>query len=129
MMPRLSGTELLASLRATPAWAGLPELMLTARADQAHRAAAHTLGVDDYLTKPFTPAELLTHVRTLLQRQQVRRHFATLAAEEAAPPPASPPKTSPGRRPGRSWRTGRPRPARTWPTSTLARSNWLACCA
>ncbi|MGI4739661.1 MAG: ATP-binding protein [Janthinobacterium lividum] len=91
MMPRLSGTELLARLKANPTHTGVPVLMLTARADEAHRAAALTLGVDDYLTKPFTPAELLTRVRTLLQNQQVRRYFATLPAEPAADSPAASP--------------------------------------
>ena len=78
MMPRLSGTELLARLKADPARAGLPVLMLTARADAAHRLAALTVGVDDYLTKPFAPAELQARVRTLLARHDVRRHFAAL---------------------------------------------------
>jgi signal transduction histidine kinase/DNA-binding response OmpR family regulator/tetratricopeptide (TPR) repeat protein len=76
MMPRLSGTELLARLRADPARAGLPVIMLTARADAAHRLTALTVGVDDYLTKPFAPAELLARVRTLLDRHDVRRQFA-----------------------------------------------------
>ena len=73
MMPRLSGTGLLARLKADPARAGIPVLMLTARADEAHRLAALTVGVDDYLTKPFVPAELLARVRALLAHQQVRR--------------------------------------------------------
>jgi DNA-binding response OmpR family regulator/anti-sigma regulatory factor (Ser/Thr protein kinase) len=81
MMPRLSGTELLAQLRADPAYAHIPALMLTARADEAHRLAALTVGVDDYLTKPFVPAELLARVGILLARQQVRRRFAALPAE------------------------------------------------
>ena len=81
MMPRLSGTELLARLRADPARAGLPVIMLTARADDAYRRAALTVGVDDYLTKPFAPAELLARVQVLLARHDVRRHFATLPAE------------------------------------------------
>jgi len=78
MMPRLSGTELIAKLKADPARTGLPVLMLTARADAAHRRAALTVGVDDYLTKPFAPAELLARVRTLLARHDARRHFAAL---------------------------------------------------
>ena len=65
MMPRLSGTELIAKLKAEPARAGVPVLMLTARADDAHRRAALTVGVDDYLTKPFAPAELLARVQVL----------------------------------------------------------------
>jgi DNA-binding response OmpR family regulator len=86
MMPRLSGTELLARLKADPARAGLPVLMLTARADDAYRQAALTVGVDDYLTKPFAPAELLARVRALLARQQVRRQFAALPTEPAEAP-------------------------------------------
>jgi two-component system NtrC family sensor kinase len=78
MMPRLSGTELLAQLKAIPALAGVPVLMLTARADDAHHQFALTVGVDDYLTKPFVAAELLARVRALLAHHNVRRHFATL---------------------------------------------------
>lgn len=88
MMPRLSGTALLARLKADPAWAGIPVLMLTARADEAHRLAALTVGVDDYLTKPFAPAELLARVRALLAHQQVRRHFAAQPQEAPAAPAA-----------------------------------------
>ena len=83
MMPRLSGTELLARLKADPARAGVPVLMLTARADDAHRQLALTVGVDDYLTKPFAPAELLARVQVLLARHAVRRHFAALPEEAA----------------------------------------------
>jgi AraC-like DNA-binding protein len=64
--------------------------MLTARADEAHRLAALATGVDDYLIKPFADQELLTCVRTLLARQQVRRHYATLPPELTAPAAAKP---------------------------------------
>ncbi|MGI4869564.1 MAG: ATP-binding protein [Janthinobacterium lividum] len=89
MMPRLSGTELLARLRADPARAGLPVLMLTARADATHRLAALTVGVDDYLTKPFSPAELLVRVQVLLARHAVRRQFAALPEETPDEPAAT----------------------------------------
>jgi CheY-like chemotaxis protein/AraC-like DNA-binding protein len=97
MMPRLSGTELIARLKADPSRAGVPVLMLTARADEAHRRTALTVGVDDYLTKPFAPGELLARVQVLLERHAVRRHFAAQPDEEtdellaapAAPAPAS----------------------------------------
>jgi signal transduction histidine kinase/DNA-binding NarL/FixJ family response regulator len=99
MMPRLSGTELIAKLKADPARAGLPVLMLTARADEAHRRTALTVGVDDYLTKPFAPGELLARVQVLLERHTVRRHFATHpdeapdepATDAAGPATATPP--------------------------------------
>jgi len=106
MMPGLSGTELLVHLKANPALAGVPVLMLTARADEAHRRAALTVGVDDYLTKPFMAAELLARVRALLARHNMRRQFATLPAAAldeltAEPTPAAvalatpPPATAP----------------------------------
>ncbi|QKG59202.1 response regulator (plasmid) [Hymenobacter sp. BRD128] len=90
MMPRLSGTELLARLRANPTWADLPVLMLTARADDEHHRAALAVGVDDYLTKPFVPTELRARVRALLTHHRIRRSFAALPAE--APPPAALPE-------------------------------------
>ena len=92
MMPRLSGTELLTRLKADPTHAGLPVLMLTARADDTHRRAALTVGVDDYLTKPFAPAELLIRVQVLLARHAVRRQFAAQPFNDApATPTAAPP--------------------------------------
>jgi signal transduction histidine kinase/DNA-binding response OmpR family regulator len=98
MMPRLSGIELLAQLKADPVHAGLPVLMLTARADDTHRRAALTVGVDDYLTKPFAPAELLARVQVLLERHAVRRQFAALPDEAphelaAATPSSAVPET------------------------------------
>jgi signal transduction histidine kinase/DNA-binding response OmpR family regulator len=109
MMPRLSGTELLARLKGDPARAGLPVLMLTARADDAHRQTALTVGVDDYLTKPFVPAELLARVQALLARHAVRRHYATLPAEvaaaEAAPPATAPAPEAAAPIPGEAART------------------------
>jgi signal transduction histidine kinase/DNA-binding response OmpR family regulator len=90
MMPRLSGTELIAQLKADPVRAGLPVLMLTARADEVHRREALTVGVDDYLTKPFAPAELLARVQVLLARHAVRRHFAALPADALDATPAAP---------------------------------------
>jgi signal transduction histidine kinase/DNA-binding response OmpR family regulator/tetratricopeptide (TPR) repeat protein len=93
MMPRLSGTELISKLKADPARAGVPVLMLTARADDAHRRAALTVGVDDYLTKPFAPAELLARVQVLLARHDVRRQFAAHPDDAPDEPTAATPAT------------------------------------
>ncbi|RZK62244.1 MAG: response regulator, partial [Hymenobacter sp.] len=90
MMPHLSGLDLLYALKADPNWQGVPFLMVTARADEAHRLAALTVGVDDYLTKPFEAAELLVRVSTLLARQQTRLHFASLTPADVAEPAAAP---------------------------------------
>src|SRR5438067_9588079 len=65
MMPGPSGLEVARCLRAAE---GLPILMLTARDAIEDRVAALDSGVDDYLVKPFAPAELLARVRALLRR-------------------------------------------------------------
>jgi two-component system response regulator MprA len=66
MMPRLSGLEVARRLRA--AQARVPILMLTARDAVVDRVEGLDSGADDYLVKPFVPAELLARVRALLRR-------------------------------------------------------------
>jgi CheY-like chemotaxis protein len=68
VMPRLGGFETLERLRADPATADLPVVMVTARAQAADRARGEALGVDAYLTKPFEPAELVAVVAGLARR-------------------------------------------------------------
>jgi two-component system response regulator MprA len=65
MMPGLSGLEVARRLRAA---AGMPILMLTARDAIDDRVAGLDGGADDYLVKPFAPAELLARLRSLLRR-------------------------------------------------------------
>src|SRR5918912_834264 len=65
MMPGLSGLEVARHRRAA---AGLPILMLTARDAIEDRVAGLDSGADDYLVKPFDPAELLARVRSVLRR-------------------------------------------------------------
>ncbi|MFA5550415.1 MAG: response regulator transcription factor [Trueperaceae bacterium] len=67
MLPGESGVELLARLRAGP-HARKPVLMLTARAQEAARVEGLERGADDYLTKPFSAAELVARVRALIRR-------------------------------------------------------------
>ena len=55
--------------------------MLTARTDEANRRAALTVGVDEYLTEPFAPTELLARVQVLLARHDVPRQCAALPEE------------------------------------------------
>jgi two-component system phosphate regulon response regulator PhoB len=68
MMPGMDGWEVLKALRADPATARLPILMLTAKAEEADRVLGLELGADDYLTKPFGVRELLARVKALLRR-------------------------------------------------------------
>ncbi len=66
-LPDLNGFELFKRLRARR---DLPVLFLTARADEIDRVVGLELGADDYVTKPFSPRELVARVRTVLRRVQ-----------------------------------------------------------
>ena len=68
VMPRLDGFGTLERLRADPATAELPVVMVTARAQAADRERGDALGVDAYLSKPFEPAELVAVVGRLARR-------------------------------------------------------------
>jgi DNA-binding response OmpR family regulator len=68
MLPDESGVHWLSRLRANTTFAGLPVLMLTARAGERDRVEGLDAGADDYLTKPFSAAELAARVRALLRR-------------------------------------------------------------
>jgi CheY-like chemotaxis protein len=68
VMPELGGFETLERLRADPATADIPVVMVTARAQSADRERGDALGVDAYLTKPFEPAELVAVVARLARR-------------------------------------------------------------
>ncbi len=69
-LPDGSGLDLLREWRqhAIPSLRALPILMLTARAEELDRVVGLELGADDYLTKPFSPRELVARVRALLRR-------------------------------------------------------------
>ncbi|TVP75529.1 MAG: DNA-binding response regulator [Gemmatimonadales bacterium] len=70
MLPGLTGDEVLRSLRSEAATQGLPVLVLTARREQEDRIEGLELGADDYLTKPFSPRELVLRVRSILRRAE-----------------------------------------------------------
>jgi len=68
MLPELSGYEVLEQLRASEATRGVGVLMLTARREEQDRIRGLALGADDYLTKPFSPQELVLRVGAILRR-------------------------------------------------------------
>jgi two-component system phosphate regulon response regulator PhoB len=75
MMPQLDGLEVCKLLRRDSTTSGIPILMLTAKATEVDRILGLELGADDYVTKPFSPRELVLRVRKLLARskpQEVR---------------------------------------------------------
>ncbi|MCC7284086.1 MAG: phosphate regulon transcriptional regulator PhoB [Acetobacteraceae bacterium] len=78
MLPTMSGIEVCRQLRRRPATAGLPVIMLTARAEDADAVRALDIGADDYVTKPFAIAALLARIRALLRRAGTRPAKGTL---------------------------------------------------
>jgi phosphate regulon transcriptional regulator PhoB len=68
MLPELDGLEVCRRLRADPATAALPIIMLTAKVDEVDRVVGLELGADDYVSKPFSPKELVARVRAVLRR-------------------------------------------------------------
>jgi len=70
MLPEVDGLEVCKILRRDPATAAIPILMLTAKAAEIDRVLGFELGADDYVTKPFSPRELVLRVRNLLRRHE-----------------------------------------------------------
>ena len=70
MLPEVDGLEVCRRLRADRATAGLPILMLTAKADAVDRVVGLEVGADDDVVKPFSPRELVARVRAVLRRAQ-----------------------------------------------------------
>ncbi len=69
MLPDGDGFELCRQIRADPSLTSIPILFLTARSEEADRVMGLEIGGDDYVTKPFSPRELLARVKAHLRRQ------------------------------------------------------------
>jgi DNA-binding response OmpR family regulator len=68
MMPKMNGLDVAAAMRADKITESIPIIMLSAKAQASDVQAGLDLGVDDYVTKPFDPLELLDRVTALLAR-------------------------------------------------------------
>ncbi len=68
MLPGITGDEVLQRLKDEPGTATIPVLVLTAKREQEDRIKGFELGADDYLTKPFSPRELVLRVQAILRR-------------------------------------------------------------
>ena len=98
MLPGIDGLMVCQAMRADPALAAIPIIMLTARGEEQDRIAGLEIGADDFVTKPFSPKELTARVAALLRRAartspagpltfgpitlDVDRHHVTLGNEE-----------------------------------------------
>lgn len=89
MMPVMDGFEFLETVKSDDRWRHIPVIMLTAKVNAKAKLKALRIGVDDYLTKPFSEEELLTRIQNLLGNLQIRMElFAT--QEKVAEAPNSP---------------------------------------
>lgn len=91
MLPGLDGLDVCRQLKADPATARLPIIMISARGEEADIVIGLELGADDYLAKPFSPRVLLARVKAVLRRQ------AGEADDAAAPLRRGPLEIDPGR--------------------------------
>ncbi|MFI8368278.1 response regulator transcription factor [Streptomyces sp. NPDC085466] len=98
MLPGMDGLEVCRRLRAT---GPVPVIMLTARSDEEDRVTGLEVGADDYVTKPFSPRELVLRVRSVL-----RRHHTAVASASRGPLRAGDLTVDPGTR--RATRAGAP---------------------
>src|SRR3954462_7886849 len=78
MLPGLDGLDVTRALRQDPATQKLPIIMLTARVEETDRLIGLELGADDYITKPFSPREVVARVRAVLRRAEGEREAATV---------------------------------------------------
>jgi len=69
MLPEIDGMQVCKTLKREPATASIPIILLTAKAAEIDRVLGLELGADDYVTKPFSPRELILRVKGLLRRQ------------------------------------------------------------
>jgi two-component system phosphate regulon response regulator PhoB len=81
MLPGMSGHEVCRALKGDANTEGIPVLMLTAKGELHERVKGLELGADDYVTKPFSPRELVLRVQALLKRHRVMPRSGTLRVE------------------------------------------------
>jgi len=75
MLPGLDGLDITRALRRDPATRTMPIIMLTARVDETDKLLGLELGADDYITKPFSPREVVARVRAVLRRSEAGAPF------------------------------------------------------
>ncbi|MEM6490319.1 MAG: phosphate regulon transcriptional regulator PhoB [Pseudomonadota bacterium] len=82
MLPSASGLEICRRVRHTPEMRSVPIIMLTARGEEGDRVRGLDNGADDYVPKPFSPAELIARIRAVLRRAQPATDVEKLAYDD-----------------------------------------------
>jgi two-component system phosphate regulon response regulator PhoB len=81
MLPGTSGIELARRLRAEQRTRNIPIIMLTARTDERDKVLGLESGADDYITKPFSPRELMARIRAVLRRRAPQMSDETVSVQ------------------------------------------------
>ena len=71
MLPGMDGKDVCRALKSTSLTQSIPILMLTAKAEEMDRVIGFEIGADDYVTKPFSPKELVLRVKAILRRKEI----------------------------------------------------------
>lgn len=82
MLPKMSGLEVCRVLKSDPATQRIPIVMLTAKAEEVDRIVGLEFGADDYVTKPFSPRELVLRIGAILRRVEAPPDEKKLAAAD-----------------------------------------------
>jgi two-component system, OmpR family, phosphate regulon response regulator PhoB len=82
MLPLLSGLEVCRQMRRMPETRGVPIIMLTARGEEGDKLRGLDSGADDYVTKPFSPSELVARIRAALRRSRPTTNGESLQFED-----------------------------------------------
>lgn len=80
MLPSMEGTEVCKAIKNLESTAHIPIIMLTAKSEEVDRIVGLELGADDYITKPFSPRELVLRVKAVLKRGQKEEQIHTVDA-------------------------------------------------
>src|SRR5216683_3942994 len=80
MLPRMPGLEICKILKGDPATRQIPIMMLTAKAEEIDRIVGLEFGADDYVTKPFSPREVILRIKAILRRGEARQDDERLTA-------------------------------------------------
>jgi two-component system phosphate regulon response regulator PhoB len=89
MLPGTSGVDFCRELRQSKPTKDLPVIMLTARVEEADRVRGLDTGADDYVTKPFSPRELISRIKALLRRSTPERADQMLKADSLSLDPVT----------------------------------------
>jgi DNA-binding response OmpR family regulator len=88
MLPKISGLEICRMLKSDPGTRHIPIMMLTAKAEEIDRIVGLEFGADDYVTKPFSPREVLLRIQAIMRRGEAKPEEERLTAGDIVIDPA-----------------------------------------